>query len=156
MSRKKADLQKKLEDFDPAKHGGEAMAPLSDQIVKDWHAQAKEMGFDGVADALCALRALGGHAGVMGGLVAVAAQKVRWIAFADEEPPEDPSNYDGKPITRNVLVTNNIDARDAAGRMSHVWWSRPQRDGDDYVAFDDSMRKVERLTHWMDPVGGPQ
>ena len=62
-----------------------------------------------------------------------------------------------KPITeeirRKVLVTNNIDARDAHGQMSHVWIvilvQKDEQRG--FVAMDDSgWRMIESLSHYAE------
>lgn len=46
-----------------------------------------------------------------------------WIAFADRrpEPQYDPKAKEPKPTHGMILVTNNIEARDRWGKMSHVW-----------------------------------
>lgn len=50
-----------------------------------------------------------------------------------------------------LLVTNNMDAEDANGNMSHLWLAsmlHPQEDGS-YDAFDASdMARIERVSHW--------
>lgn len=71
--------------------------------VESWSATAQEMVERDVVDAEELIaeveRAFGGSRG--------------WIAFADRRPPND---YHGR-----LLVTNNIDARNRYGKMSHVW-----------------------------------
>lgn len=50
-----------------------------------------------------------------------------------------------------ILVTNNPQARDAHGNMSHLWLTRMiHQSGGEYTAFcDGSMNKVRCLTHYM-------
>lgn len=53
---------------------------------------------------------------------------------------------------RLVLVTNNIEARDAVGTMSHVWFVRmvhKQGDGT-FLAFSESDVKIHGLTHYCE------
>lgn len=46
-----------------------------------------------------------------------------WIAFADRmpEPAYDPKSPEPKPTHGYILVTNNLEAKDRWGKMSHVW-----------------------------------
>lgn len=65
------------------------------------------------------------------------------------------------PTGLNVLVTNNLDARDAHGQMSHLWLGmvhKPRRknDPEGYIAFRDLYNKVYNLTHWCWPPMPPQ
>lgn len=57
---------------------------------------------------------------------------------------------DRLPEGRNVLVTNNINALDAHGDMSHIWigFVTHAIDGT-YVSFDDGDNEVFNITHWM-------
>lgn len=69
---------------------------------------------------------------------ALAERKWRPIAEADK--------------LRKMLVTNNIDSRDAFGQMSHVWIANiiesgePEKYGK-WVCFDEADRMVWNLTH---------
>lgn len=78
-----------------------------------------------------------------------------WISFADQEPPRD-ARLDNPTVIagRKVLVTNNFKARDAMGRMSHVWFVSPIKTADGWVAFDEADRKIFDLTYWLDPLDG--
>lgn len=55
-------------------------------------------------------------------------------------------------IERKVLVTNNLEARDAHGQMSHVWVASlvQEDDGNDYITFTDSAQKIWGLTHYAE------
>jgi hypothetical protein len=71
-----------------------------------------------------------------------------WTAFADRWPDEH----------HDVIVTNNMNARDAHGRMSHVWIVWPQMTEHDNPTFDSvkgeiigflhNHERVRNLTHW--------
>lgn len=58
-----------------------------------------------------------------------------------------------KELKRRVLVTNNINARDAHGDMSHVWIgfvirsSDPQKYGK-FITFDSGDMRICDLTHY--------
>ncbi|MDF0506531.1 hypothetical protein POK33_37900 [Burkholderia cenocepacia] len=71
----------------------------------------------------------------------------RWIAFTDAMPPVQ-ENGRGDMARRKVLVTNNINARDAFGDPSHVWIGSPVHDEEDGWRVPDGGKF---LTHWMDP-----
>lgn len=61
--------------------------------------------------------------------------------------PIDPLNIP----TGRVLVTNNLEARDANGVMSHVWIGhvvRSSHTGGEFVTFDEGDRVIYGLTHW--------
>lgn len=72
-----------------------------------------------------------------------------------------------KKITKEMkeshyLVTNNLKARDAFGRMSHLWLttyvqksSDPDNDGK-FICYTDFGSKIFNLTHYLDlgPVPG--
>jgi hypothetical protein len=65
-----------------------------------------------------------------------------WVAVS-ERLPEAPHEM--------LLVTNNIDARDAHGFMSHLWLVRMIHHSDErgYYAFDDYDNiRPESITHW--------
>ena len=53
---------------------------------------------------------------------------------------------------KHIIVTNNINATNAHGEMSHVWLTQFLQKSKDvnigYVTFDAADRKIERLTHW--------
>ncbi len=57
------------------------------------------------------------------------------------------------PIERKVLVTNNLDARDAFGQMSHVWVVNIVSQDDEakgkFCAFDWNT-KLWGLTHYAE------
>ncbi len=63
--------------------------------------------------------------------------------FKDEHPEKH----------RWIIVTNNIDAKDAFGQMSHVWlttfFTKSSQFG--LVTFDAADRKIINLTHWKYP-----
>ncbi len=77
----------------------------------------------------------------------------KWTSLDEKSPPKDPALDDPSVLTeRAVLVTNNIHAKDRMGRHSHVWFAAPMKTEDgQWVAFDESCRKIEALTHWLDP-----
>lgn len=87
------------------------------------------------------------------------AQDPRWVAFSDREPPHDRAVNGLDPnamIPRTVLVTNNLRATCATGRMSNLWFAMPIKCTDSesdtgWVAFDEGDRKIMHLTHWLDP-----
>ena len=71
----------------------------------------------------------------------------RWIEFSKQRPPIL-DNGRGVKLYQKVLVTNNIDARDAFGNPSHVWLGQPHKDKKTgWSLYDGGMY----LTHWMDP-----
>jgi hypothetical protein len=53
--------------------------------------------------------------------------------------------------SKRMLVTNNINGRDATGGMSHVWFTFILKPSDPshgpYTSFDDSNRRLCGLTH---------
>ena len=53
---------------------------------------------------------------------------------------------------KHIIVTNNINAKNAHGEMSHVWMTNFYTGGidddDGIVTFDARMAKIHRLTHW--------
>jgi hypothetical protein len=63
-----------------------------------------------------------------------------------------------KPISgemkRKVLVTNNLEGRDAFGQMSHVWRviMVHEHEGPEgpFMAFDDADRRIWGLTHYAE------
>jgi hypothetical protein len=69
--------------------------------------------------------------------------RVGW--FPIEELPKEHYRY-------TMLLTNNIRAKDAYGRMSHIWAgfviesSNPKEDGR-FITYTDTDRKVRNLTH---------
>ena len=54
---------------------------------------------------------------------------------------------DGK---RNLLVTNNLEARDVFGEMSHIWLVTNIYMGENgkYSAFDESMQRIHGIKYW--------
>ncbi|QOV06300.1 hypothetical protein CPT_Maja_080 [Burkholderia phage Maja] len=71
---------------------------------------------------------------------------VRWIAFSDALPPLQ-ENGRGDTLRRKVLVTNNINSRDAFGDPSHVWIGNPEHNEKcDWYVPNGGMF----LTHWAD------
>ena len=81
-----------------------------------------------------------------------------WVSFEERDPPAD-SALDEPTLfsPRSVLVTNNIKARNRMNQPSHVWWAMPYKEDDGtWVAFTDSSRKIEALTHWFDPLAAIQ
>jgi len=65
-----------------------------------------------------------------------------FILFTDKAPE----------INKHIIVTNNIDAENAHGEMSHVWltniWFKGSKDYEGIVTFDAADRKIIGLTHW--------
>lgn len=55
-------------------------------------------------------------------------------------------------VNKHLIVTNNLDAKNAHGEMSHVWLTqfvtKGSRDHEGIVTFDAADRKVICLTHW--------
>lgn len=75
-----------------------------------------------------------------------------WVAFSERWPPKSAALDDPSVMTTDrVLVTNNIDARDRMGRMSHVWWATPIQSKNEIVAFTENDWKIYGLTHWLNP-----
>ena len=71
---------------------------------------------------------------------------VRWIAFSDALPPLQ-ENGRGDTLRRKVLVTNNINSRDAFGDPSHVWIGNPEHNEKcEWSVHNGGMF----LTHWAD------
>ena len=82
---------------------------------------------------------------------------MEWISFDEKEPPAQCALDDPSVSTvGNVLATNNIDARDRMGRMSHVWYLSPHKDSKtgEWSGYTDASREVTGLTHWS-PVSPP-
>ena len=69
-------------------------------------------------------------------------------------PEEFTSFEDAMPAkNKHIIITNNIDATDAHGEMSHVWMTRlvldSEKPGEGLIAFTDrGYNKVQCLTHW--------
>lgn len=91
-----------------------------------------------------------------------------WIAFSEHrpEPTYDPKNP-GRPTHGLILVTNNIEARDRWGHMSHVWlagmvhyhetakvWrGETEAEAGEITAYTEpNDRLVRHLTHWRPAV----
>lgn len=73
-----------------------------------------------------------------------------WISFSEKEPPISAA-LDNPNIktTDTVLVTNNTNARNRMGKMSHKWLAIPLKNSDgSWTAFDDADRCISDLTHW--------
>lgn len=53
-------------------------------------------------------------------------------------------------LKRQLLVTNNLMARNAHGEMSNLWLvnSAHKANNGHWMAFDDAGRRIEMLTHW--------
>lgn len=69
------------------------------------------------------------------------------------KPKEFTKFEDKKPAQHKwIVVTNNINAKNAHGEMSHVWmttfYTEGSKKGEGLVMFDDFDRKVINLTHW--------
>ena len=69
------------------------------------------------------------------------------------KPPEFTSFEEALPeVNKWLIVTNNINAVDAHGEMSHVWlttfYTKGSREGEGLVTFDEGNRKIIGLTHW--------
>lgn len=81
-----------------------------------------------------------------------------WKSFSVEKPPEDAALDDPScKTTRVVLVTNNLNARNRMGQMSHLWLARPIKGSDgEWCAYTDGDQKIHSLTHWFDPFGASQ
>lgn len=65
----------------------------------------------------------------------------KWTALADKLPREN---------CPRLLVTNNINARDAFGHHCHIWLTymvHLQSDGL-YSAYSDSDQRIHNVTHW--------
>lgn len=63
-------------------------------------------------------------------------------AFKKEKPEQN----------KWIVVTNNINATNAHGEMSHVWlttfWIEELAGSEGIVTFDGVNRKIIGLTHW--------
>lgn len=69
------------------------------------------------------------------------------------QPNEFTKFEDATPMkNKHIVVTNNIEAKNAHGEMSHVWMvnhcfeSSKKIDG--IVAYDAADRRLVNLTHW--------
>ena len=65
-----------------------------------------------------------------------------FTSFEDEKPDEH----------KWIVVTNNLNAKNAFGEMSHVWmtdfYTKGSKDYEGLVTFDEGGRKVIGLSHW--------
>jgi len=65
-----------------------------------------------------------------------------FIGLKDEKPKK----------TKWIIVTNNINAQNAIGEMSHVWltnfYTKSSSPNDGIVTYDEGGRKIIGLTHW--------
>lgn len=66
--------------------------------------------------------------------------------------PEEFTSFEEEKPEKNkyIIVTNNLNAKDAHGEMSHVWltnfWKKTDNMG--VITFVDDSSKVINLTHW--------
>lgn len=64
-----------------------------------------------------------------------------WTEFSKKKPKEN----------KWLLVTNNLESRDANGMMSHLWLTSCI-ESDEYpgeiIAYDDTGAEIRALTHW--------
>ena len=53
---------------------------------------------------------------------------------------------------KHIIVTNNLNAKNAHGEMSHVWmttfWGIGQEKHEGIVTFDAAQQKIIGLSHW--------
>lgn len=50
---------------------------------------------------------------------------------------------------RLVIVTNNLNSKNAYGEMSHAWLTgHVQKEGDIFITYTDNWNKIQYLTHW--------
>mgnify|MGYP003126224743 CR=1 FL=1 len=65
-----------------------------------------------------------------------------FTAFADAKPAKN----------KHIIVTNNLQAKNAHGEMSHVWmttfWDKGSEKHEGIVTFDSSHQKIIGLSHW--------
>lgn len=82
--------------------------------------------------------------------------KPTWIAFNERWPAENAAlDNPSVKTTPRVLVTNNLEARDRMGRMSHIWYAAPMQSSSPditgpVIAFDEGDRAIHGLTHWLE------
>lgn len=78
---------------------------------------------------------------------------LRWIAFADQQPPSSAA-LDNPSIqtTDVVLVTNNLAARDRMGRMTNVWLAAPFQGSEGWEAYNEADLLIIGLSHWCHPL----
>lgn len=68
--------------------------------------------------------------------------------------PDEFKNFEKEEPDQNkwIIVTNNINAKDAHGEMSHVWlttfWIEGDLETEGIITFDGADRKIIGLTHW--------
>lgn len=68
-------------------------------------------------------------------------------------PEEFTSFDDAKPsANKHIVVTNNLNAKNAHGEMSHVWmttfWKEGAKDGEGIITMDTNGRRIFQLSHW--------
>lgn len=84
---------------------------------------------------------------------------MNWILFSDRLPPLV-ENGRGATDYARVLVTNNLEARDAFGSMSHLWIGRPREVDDSGNGIGKKQWSVaeggQYLTHWCDPAAADE
>lgn len=65
-----------------------------------------------------------------------------FTAFDDAKPEEH----------KHIIVTNNLQARNAHGEMSHVWmttfWAKGGEKYEGIVTFDAANQRIIGLSHW--------
>ncbi len=69
------------------------------------------------------------------------------------KPSEFISFKEKKPAPNKwIIVTNNLEAKNAHGEMSHVWlttfYTKGSKDHEGIVTFDSGDIKIINLTHW--------
>ena len=101
------ETREDTKQFDPESKNGRLMVAVCGEIVSG-----------GVQSFFAA----GFQAGIREGAGPISPQVGGWIAFSDRmpEPAHDPKNP-GQPTHGYILVTNNLEARNRWGKMSHVW-----------------------------------
>ena len=69
-------------------------------------------------------------------------EKSEFTPFSELKPKEN----------KHIVVTNNIDAVNAHGEMSHVWMTshafKGSNKNDGIITFDAADRQIYNLTHW--------
>ncbi len=71
------------------------------------------------------------------------------------KPSEFVSFKDKKPSKhKHIIVTNNIEATDAFGEMSHVWMcssnlvKKSEKEGEGIITITADYRYIYNLSHW--------
>jgi len=83
---------------------------------------------------------------------------VPYIIRGNDMKPEEFTSFDDSEPIKNkwIIVTNNINAKNAYGEMSHVWlttfWTHsPETQDFGIVSYDEAGRKIIGITHWKYP-----